>query len=86
MMDITNNILDICYNFKTDLSFDQNDQQLVLDVLFIEKNLLTKQKALQFMCLQHDNIEEYISDQDPWKILEETKTVQEFEQVANFNF
>jgi len=27
MIDITNNILDICYNFKTDLSFDQNDQQ-----------------------------------------------------------
>ena len=55
MIDITNNILDICYNFKTDLSFDQNDQQHEPNTSPIEESSFIIQEALQLVSLQHYN-------------------------------
>jgi hypothetical protein len=63
---------DIFYNPWSDDDFDQNYQISVPDVLPMEEYLPTEREALQSMCSQHDDIEEYNSEQDPWELYEET--------------
>ena len=55
MIDNTNEKLDIYYNFRTDLSFDQNDQQHESNTSSIEESLPIIQEALQLVPLQHYN-------------------------------
>ena len=71
-MENINKMDDIFYNPWSDDDFDQNDQQPVPDVLPIEEYLPTEQEALQLMCSQYDDVEEYISEQDSYELIEET--------------
>ncbi len=82
-MENINKMDDIFYNPWSDDDFDQNDQQSVPDVLPIEEYLPTEQEALQLMCSQYDDVEEYISEQDSYELIEET--VIDFGQAPGYD-